>query len=1221
MDPLSTLNATGDDLYNINNYEQTELYDILGLPDNFNRSLENNDQKLANAILKQIQKFSNIAPGQDSNSKEAKSMAKFFLDIYEYFFPDKTVSDSIQRTYDDENPDTTDDIASSYTDEELYQLLGLDNPSDQLLEAKLTLLISQYSKFKNAKNNTNEKQLYNLYKNIYAHFFSENDQSADPPVKNATNAEWEASGQKNLDDLNSEINMLKTKTTPPATNDSKPPPTVVSYTKQLDYSQGALNPILKQTTTRVVSIDSQYRSDKTKISTEFTFNLSEPLKDVVSLRLYSIQIPYTWYTIGTAFGNNLFYFKGRTSGIDNSLHDVKVEILPGNYTPSVLISTVNESIRAIASTNYDTSMGNTAIAYNPNNSLCTTTVDLSKSYNESSYSILFSGWSSPYLLDSSRNISIPAYLGFQTNAYSANIIHSAPIFEDVSLNSDSSKLFFVNNSNKYATIVLYSGTDTYTHGTSPIDMSFNISLSLPSDLSYSRAAIMANLNTQIQASPLLVDSYIQRTNIDVRNTTASTTSYFEMKIKPNRFNVSITQNTQTFVVFPQTTPSLWTGETSCFKFDNIAVHPVNRIISDVPTVLINETYSVVDSPYIEFKCVLSGFNTPNNDISLNLLSSASADYTLDAYLSLINNSISAFDSTHGGYLNASPAGTYAYIDDETFKMNLVMNKTFPQSDFILDLTDSVLYSVYDISFSGSPIIQNIAASYSISLPTTIGAIQISPNQTIANVIYKSNQDVSYNITFPSDLVSDFYDVKQVANLINNAFNNYIDAASNLKTFQGFSFSPFTISGGNFVSTLSPAVNKTLVPANYTIQFKSVGGNSSWKTNLFMDASMVDLPFPLLNTESTIYTRNVLTNTVILSAATNLTQTNPVEIISGINDTISIIANENGVSSSDGANNVVIRIDAGTYSRNQLITAINHRIQTSATTSKTDITGTRFDIIYGRPGSGNTTDAYLRITFRAKRAYTSSDYNLIFYDKVSFTTCFTGASSVRNTTWDTTIGWIMGFRKYISYDLSATFENESTTIKTVDSAGRILIYGDTGVSTNLYNYFLICLDDYNQNRLNDGLVTITNVDSSIPLPSYASRSEFVCDPITGNRIFNSSTTGQTAAQTYAANVAVNSVGAKNSIGTSVSSAAYGTGPYVSDVFGIIPIKSSGLLNGSAYVDYGGSLQNQERFYFGPVNIHRMTVRLVNDRGDLVDLNNANWSFSLICEQLNKLNPGK
>jgi hypothetical protein len=34
---------------------------------------------------------------------------------------------------------------------------------------------------------------------------------------------------------------------------------------------------------------------------------------------------------------------------------------------------------------------------------------------------------------------------------------------------------------------------------------------------------------------------------------------------------------------------------------------------------------------------------------------------------------------------------------------------------------------------------------------------------------------------------------------------------------------------------------------------------------------------------------------------------------------------------------------------------------------------------------------------------------------------------------------------------------------------------------------------------------------------------------------------------------------------------------------------------------------------------MTAKLLTDRGDLVDLNNANWSFSIIAEQLNKLNP--
>jgi hypothetical protein len=87
---------------------------------------------------------------------------------------------------------------------------------------------------------------------------------------------------------------------------------------------------------------------------------------------------------------------------------------------------------------------------------------------------------------------------------------------------------------------------------------------------------------------------------------------------------------------------------------------------------------------------------------------------------------------------------------------------------------------------------------------------------------------------------------------------------------------------------------------------------------------------------------------------------------------------------------------------------------------------------------------------------------------------------------------------------------------------------------------------------------------------------------------------------------------------VKEKSYSKGPFVKDIFGIIPIKTSGMSNGSTYVEFGGTLQNQERLYFGPVNIHRMTIRLLNDRGDLVDLNNSNWSFSLVCEQLYKAN---
>jgi hypothetical protein len=74
-----------------------------------------------------------------------------------------------------------------------------------------------------------------------------------------------------------------------------------------------------------------------------------------------------------------------------------------------------------------------------------------------------------------------------------------------------------------------------------------------------------------------------------------------------------------------------------------------------------------------------------------------------------------------------------------------------------------------------------------------------------------------------------------------------------------------------------------------------------------------------------------------------------------------------------------------------------------------------------------------------------------------------------------------------------------------------------------------------------------------------------------------------------------------------------------VFALIPIKTSGMQNGSVYVDFSGTLQNQERVYFGPVNIHRMSISLVSDRGDVVNLNGTNWSFSFLCEQLYKQRP--
>jgi len=347
----------------------------------------------------------------------------------------------------------------------------------------------------------------------------------------------------------------------------------------------------------------------------------------------------------------------------------------------------------------------------------------------------------------------------------------------------------------------------------------------------------------------------------------------------------------------------------------------------------------------------------------------------------------------------------------------------------------------------------------------------------------------------------------------------------------------------------------------------------------------NLNLKTLNNLPTIFGTSALTNTEIT--------------INETNNTLTVIPWEQGVT---GSNTIQVTIRSGTnYTPSTLFSAINTAFQ------GTDASGSLVQTIT------NLGQDYTSFRLSINKIYSASDYNVVFYDPVSFVKCYVGATSVRNTTWDTTVGWILGFRNYTSYDLSTY--TPGTTAQLI---------GDTGISTNLFNYFLLCLDDYNQNHLNDGLVTITSTDTSIPLPSYANKANFICNP-QGERTYNTDETVEnkklTQAQIYSITQIANSQHSTSSnLTNSVSTKSYGAGPFVKDVFGIIPMKVAGLANGASYVEFGGTLQNQERSYFGPVNIHRMSVKLVSDRGDIVDLNGANWSFSLICEQLYKQKPG-
>jgi hypothetical protein len=84
---------------------------------------------------------------------------------------------------------------------------------------------------------------------------------------------------------------------------------------------------LKNVTSRFVIIDSQFRQATGGIdtlSTDYTLDLSDPLTDALSLRLYSIQIPFTWYIIDTVYGNTCFWIIIPYNTVNTLKYEIKI---------------------------------------------------------------------------------------------------------------------------------------------------------------------------------------------------------------------------------------------------------------------------------------------------------------------------------------------------------------------------------------------------------------------------------------------------------------------------------------------------------------------------------------------------------------------------------------------------------------------------------------------------------------------------------------------------------------------------------------------------------------------------------------------------------------------------------------------------------------------------------------------------------------------------------
>jgi hypothetical protein len=110
-------------------------------------------------------------------------------------------------------------------------------------------------------------------------------------------------------------------------------------------AQDTLNPNLTNITTRFINLDSQFRQYSAgyeSSNTDYTLDLSEPLSNVLSLKLYSIQIPHSWYTYDSSYGNTCFWILFDQEDINVF---IKIKLPSGNYAANDIVNELNLQVK------------------------------------------------------------------------------------------------------------------------------------------------------------------------------------------------------------------------------------------------------------------------------------------------------------------------------------------------------------------------------------------------------------------------------------------------------------------------------------------------------------------------------------------------------------------------------------------------------------------------------------------------------------------------------------------------------------------------------------------------------------------------------------------------------------------------------------------------------------------------------------------------------------
>jgi len=196
--------------------------------------------------------------------------------------------------------------------------------------------------------------------------------------------------------------------------------------------------------------------------------------------------------------------------------------------------------------------------------------------------------------------------------------------------------------------------------------------------------------------------------------------------------------------------------------------------------------------------------------------------------------------------------------------------------------------------------------------------------------------------------------------------------------------------------------------------------------------------------------------------------------------------------------------------------------------------------------------------------------------------------------NTTLGWLLGFR---------TEPDDATGDVNLFLPPNERVYANVPADTYGPKYFTLGIEEYSNQRLSSGLYNITNSKqyTSLTVHDYYHTNDVTCKYREGSL---------TQAQLFAINAISNPTDNTN-ISANYNNSL--TGFTSNSTFAVIPLAAIQDLRPFPYIKFGADLFVYKRNYGKPTVIERISITLTDDKGNLVNLYDNDWSFTLIVDE--------